>query len=88
MLSVKAYRFAEPKAKATVPGTKVSAGYLSLVNQSDSDIVFVAARSDACQLAAACHHMVMENSRMSMRQEIRDIPRLPAHGQFDLTPGG
>lgn len=76
---------AEPKAKATIPGTKVSAGYLSLVNQSDSDIVFVAARSDAAT-HTELHHMVMENSRMSMRQ-VESIT-VPAHGQFDLTPGG
>ncbi|WP_217539716.1 copper chaperone PCu(A)C [Vibrio metschnikovii] len=76
---------AEPKAKATIPGTKVSAGYLSLVNQSDSDIVFIAARSDAAT-HTELHHMVMENSRMSMRQ-VESIT-VPAHGQFDLTPGG
>lgn len=76
---------AEPKAKATIPGTKVSAGYLSLVNHSDSDMVFVAARSDAAA-HTELHHMVMENSRMSMRQV--DSITVPAHGQFDLTPGG
>ncbi|EEX37517.1 MULTISPECIES: copper chaperone PCu(A)C [Vibrio] len=81
----KGLSIAEPKAKATIPGTKVSAGYLSLVNQSDSDIVFIAARSDAAT-HTELHHMVMENSRMSMRQ-VESIT-VPAHGQFDLTPGG
>ncbi len=76
---------AAPKAKATIPGTKVSAGYATLVNHSDTDIILVSARSDVAA-HTELHHMVMENSRMSMRQV--DNITVPAHGQFELTPGG
>lgn len=53
--------------KSTIPGIKVSAGYLKLTNNSKQTMRFTAAKTDAAKYTEF-HQMVMRDSKMAMRK--------------------
>jgi copper(I)-binding protein len=55
------------RAKATIPGVKVSAGYLKLTNNSDQTMHFTLAKTSAAKYTEY-HNMIMDNSKMVMRK--------------------
>lgn len=55
------------RAKSTIPGVKVSAGYLKLTNNSDQTIRFTGVKTNAARYTEF-HRMVMHDSKMVMRK--------------------
>lgn len=72
-------------AKPSVPGQKVSAAYVTLVNPTDQAIQVNAISSDVAE-NTEFHTMKMEGSKMVMRQ-LEDVS-IPAQGELVLRPGG
>ena len=55
------------RAKSTIPGIKVSAGYLKLTNNSKQTMRFTGAKTTAAKYTEF-HKMVMRDSKMAMRK--------------------
>ena len=55
------------RAKSTIPGVKVSAGYLKLTNNSAQTMRFIGAKTSAAKYTEF-HRMVMRDSKMVMRK--------------------
>lgn len=55
------------RARATIPGVKVSAGYLKLTNNTDKTMHFTTIKSNAAKFSEF-HNMVMDNNKMVMRK--------------------
>lgn len=72
-----------PWMRATAPGQKVAAGFMTLT--ADSAMSLVGGASPACG-QVELHFMKMENGVMEMR-EMKEIP-LPAGQAVRLEPGG
>lgn len=72
-------------AKATIPGTKVSSGYMKIINNGDTTITLTGATS-AIAKHAEFHRMFMRDSRMAMRKV--DTLEIPAKGSLILTSNG
>lgn len=72
-------------AKATIPGIKVSSGYMTLTNHSHKAIRLVAAKTPMAQ-HVEYHTMSVKNNKMVMRM-IDDI-EIPAHETVMFAPNG
>jgi hypothetical protein len=72
-------------SRATPPGAKVAAGYLTIRNQSASPDRLVGASSPAAARVET-HTMEMKGDVMRMR-EVKGY-EVPARGSFELKPGG
>jgi copper(I)-binding protein len=70
--------------RATVPGQKVTGGYLKIENKGVSDQLISASSPAAGQVEL--HMMKMDGNVMQMRQ-IKEID-IPANGSVELKPGG
>lgn len=69
-----------------VPGTGApAAGFATLNNDSDKDVVIVGASSPKAQ-RVEIHEMAMDHGVMRMRKKENLV--IPAHGQVKLAPGG
>ncbi|MCW8995560.1 MAG: copper chaperone PCu(A)C [Psychromonas sp.] len=55
------------RANSTIPGVRISAGYLKLTNNSKQTIRFSAAKTPAAQ-HTEFHSMVLHDSKMAMRK--------------------
>ena len=75
----------EPWSRATPPGAKVAAGYLTIVNKSASDDRLVGASSPA---AARVETHVTEKQGDVLRMREVKAYEIPAKGSFELKPGG
>ncbi|MEX2500315.1 MAG: copper chaperone PCu(A)C [Wenzhouxiangellaceae bacterium] len=67
------------------PSAPVNAGYMTLVNTGNEDLVLEKIESDAYEVVEV-HEMAVENGMRKMRQ----VPelRIPARGQIALEPNG
>ncbi len=74
-----------PYARAIPPGQKISAAFMTLVNESDKNIDLVKATSDSAK-NVELHEHVHEDGMMKMRQ----VPKISvaANGKTELKPGG
>jgi len=70
--------------KSTIPGVKVSLGYIKLTNMSDHTIHLIGAKSDS-SMHTEFHKMEMSNSQMSMRKV--DEIMIKAHQSFAFKKG-
>lgn len=78
-------RIVNAYARATPPGARTAAAYLTIDNRGAAADRLVGARSPAAA-AVELHAMSHENGMMRMRAIARvDVP---AHGRVDLAPGG
>ncbi|PSV55010.1 copper chaperone PCu(A)C [Photobacterium sp. GB-1] len=73
------------RAKATIPGVKVSAGYMKITNDTDEPIRLVEANSSIAK-HTEFHRMFMRDSQMAMRKV--DALEVPANGSVELKPKG
>ncbi|PSV36417.1 transporter [Photobacterium sp. GB-27] len=71
------------RAKATIPGVKVSAGYMKITNDTDEPIRLVEANSSIAK-HTEFHRMFMRDSQMAMRKV--DALEIPANGSIELKP--
>ncbi|EAR55814.1 hypothetical protein SKA34_15470 [Photobacterium sp. SKA34] len=71
------------RAKATIPGVKVSAGYMKITNDTDKPIRLVEAKSSIAK-HTEIHRMFMRDSQMAMRKV--DSLEIPANGSVELKP--
>jgi copper(I)-binding protein len=72
-------------ARATPPGAKIAAGYLTVRNDSDSADRLVSASSPAA--AKVQTHVTRTEDGISRMREVKGY-EIPAHGAFELKPGG
>ena len=78
-------RIVNAYARATPPGVRTAAAYLTIDNRGALPDQLVGARSPAAA-AVELHTMSHEGGMMRMREVARvDVP---AHGRVDLVPGG
>ncbi|WP_070966150.1 copper chaperone PCu(A)C [Vibrio sonorensis] len=75
----------DARATETIPGVKVGAGYLTIVNNSNKNIRVTAASTAAAQYTEI-HRMFMRDSKMAMRKV--EYIEIPANDRFVLKPGG
>ena len=73
------------RAKSTIPGIKVSAGYLKLTNNSSETIRFIGAETSAAK-NTEFHRMVMHESKMVMRKV--DKIEIKPKQSFEFKPNG
>ncbi|TXR53814.1 copper chaperone PCu(A)C [Reinekea thalattae] len=73
----------DARAKATIPGVKVSLGYFKISNHSDANIRLVAAETPVAE-HVEYHSMEIKNNTMSMRM-IKHID-IPAHETVVFGP--
>ena len=71
--------------REAMPGAKVNAGYMTLVNVGSDDVMLVKVESEAFEKIEV-HEMAMVDGLMEMR-EITDLV-VPANGQVHFKPGG
>lgn len=71
------------RAKATIPGVKVSAGYMKITNETDEPIRLVEAKSSVAK-HTEIHRMFMRDSQMAMRKV--DALEIPANDSVELKP--
>jgi copper(I)-binding protein len=72
-------------ARATPPGAKIAAGYLTIRNDSASAERLVSAGSPAA--ARVQTHVTKTEGGISRMREVKGYD-IPANGTFELTPGG
>lgn len=72
-------------AKATIPGAKVSSGYMKVINNSDKAITLIGATSTIAK-HTEFHRMFMRDSQMAMRKV--DALKIPAKGSIILASNG
>ena len=75
----------EPWSRATPPGAKVAAGYLTIVNKSASADRLVGASSPAA--ARVETHVSEKQGEVLRMREVKGYD-IPAKGSFELKPGG
>ena len=73
------------RAKSTIPGIKVSAGYLKLTNNSNQSMRFTGVKTSAAKYTEF-HKMVMRDSKMAMRKV--DEIEIKAKQSFEFKPNG
>lgn len=73
------------RAKSTIPGVKVSAGYLKLTNNSQRTMHFIAAQTPAAKYTEF-HRIVMRDNKMAMRKV--DSIEIKAQQSFEFTENG
>ncbi|WP_047044894.1 copper chaperone PCu(A)C [Vibrio mexicanus] len=75
----------DARAKATIPGVKVGAGYLTIVNESDETLRLTEAKTTVAE-HTEIHRMFMRDSKMAMRKV--EYVEIEANEKFYLKPGG
>ncbi|MCF8778206.1 copper chaperone PCu(A)C [Vibrio sp. IRLE0018] len=75
----------DARVQATIPGIKVSSGYLTLINTSDQEIVITGVSTDAAK-HTELHRMFLRDNRMAMRKVEQVV--VPANGRFEFAPDG
>ena len=75
----------DPWSRATPPGAKVAAGYLTIVNKSASPDRLVGASSPAA--ARVETHVSEKQGDVLRMREVKGY-EIPAQGSFELKPGG
>lgn len=83
---VGALEIGHPWTRATPPGAKTGAGFLTITNTGDTADRLVAADSDIAQ-EIQIHTMTMDGGVMKMRQ-LPDGIEIPAGATVTLKPGG
>ena len=74
------------RIRAVMPGSKVSAGYLDIMNHGQTDDRLLAVSIIGAD-KAEIHSMIMDNGVMKMRP-IKDGLEIPSGEQVSLAPGG
>ncbi len=69
--------------KSTIPGIKVSSGYVTLTNQGTEPLVLIGAETTQAK-HTEFHRMFLQNSRMAMRKV--DKVEIPAGETFVFKP--
>ncbi|MFW8567183.1 copper chaperone PCu(A)C [Orrella sp. 11846] len=77
--------FNDPWIRASVPGQKHGAGYVTITNPSGQATELKAVQSDRAK-RVELHTILREDGVAKMRQ-VQDIP-VPANGEVKLEPGG
>ncbi|KJG10620.1 copper chaperone PCu(A)C [Photobacterium kishitanii] len=72
-------------AKATIPGAKVSSGYMKIINNSDKAITLTGAATTIAK-HTEFHRMFMRDSQMAMRKV--DALEIPAKDSVTLASNG
>lgn len=72
-------------ARATPPGAKIGAGYMTLRNDSASADKLLSASSPAARSVEP--HVTVEEGGISKMRPVKGYD-IPAHGSFELKPGG
>ncbi|HET7197754.1 MAG TPA: copper chaperone PCu(A)C [Burkholderiales bacterium] len=72
-------------ARATPPGATIAAGYLTIRNASAKPDRLVSASSPAA--ARVAPHVTVEEGGINRMRPVKGYD-IPAHGVFELTPGG
>ncbi len=75
----------EPWARATAPGAKVAAGYMTIRNKAASADRLVGVASAAA--ARVETHVTMRDGDVMRMREVKGYD-IPAGGSFELKPGG
>ena len=78
-------KIANAWVRQPLPGAKVIAGYMTLINPGDRELTLVKVESDAFK-RVEIHEMAMKDGLMAML-ELNELP-VPAFGQTALLPGG
>lgn len=81
-----ALEIGHPWSRATVPGAKVAAGYLTVKNTGSEDDKLVSVTGEIVP-KAEIHQMSMDNGVMTMRPVEGGLP-VPAGGTLELSPDG
>ncbi|MEM9732759.1 MAG: copper chaperone PCu(A)C [Pseudomonadota bacterium] len=76
----------EPVARATAPGAKVGAGYVTIMNKGDKDAFLVGGEADFAGLIEI-HEGKVENGVMTMKAFENGLI-IPAGGTAVMKPGG
>ncbi|HEX7055308.1 MAG TPA: copper chaperone PCu(A)C [Burkholderiales bacterium] len=71
--------------RATPPGAKIAAGYMTIRNDSDAADRLVSATSPAA--AKVAPHVTTEEGGISRMRAVEGYD-IPAHGAFELEPSG
>ncbi len=74
-----------PQVKSTIPGIKVSSGYLTFHNDSDNLIKLTRVSTPAARVTEF-HRMFLRDSKMAMRKV--DVIEIAAKTQFQFKPNG
>jgi len=74
----------QPRAMQPPPGASVAAGFMTLSNHSDQDVVITGASSAAFE-RIEIHESVIENDVAKMIRQ--DALTVPAKGEIELTHG-
>ena len=74
-----------PWSRATAPGVKIAAGYLTVVNKSGAADRLVSASSPAA--ARVETHVTVKDGDIFRMREVKGY-EIPANGRFELKPGG
>jgi len=91
LLSLPSLAFAAPPLTITKPWVRYllpsipAAGYMTLRNGGDSDVVLTGASSPACGMLIL--HKSENSSGMAMMMDMQTIT-IPAHGSVTFQPGG
>jgi copper(I)-binding protein len=72
-------------ARATPPGAKIAAGYMTIRNESSAPDRLVAASSPAAEKVQT--HVTMKEGDVFRMREVKGY-EIPARGSFELKPGG
>ena len=72
-------------ARATPPGAKIAAGYMTIRNAAATPDKLVAASSPAAQSVQM--HVTVKDGDIFRMREAKGY-EIPAHGAFELKPGG
>lgn len=78
----------EPWARATFALAKTGAAYMSITNNSKTEVVLSSVSvSDNIAMTTELHHTVMEDNMMQM-QELEDGIKIKVNATVELSPGG
>jgi len=72
-------------SRATPPGAKIAVGYMIIRNDSSAPDRLVAASSPAAERVET--HVTEKEGDIFRMREVKGYP-IPAHGSFELKPGG
>lgn len=78
-------RIEDAMARAVPPTAKMSAAFMTLTNNADTDLAVISAESSVAK-AVELHNNTMTDGKMKMRQ-VNQID-LPANQTTELKPGG
>jgi len=85
LAEVKNLTFEQAYVRAPIPGTKNTAGYMKLINHSDTEITLVKAESHFSD-RVEFHDHIMENGVMRMTQV--PVVKIEAKSSLEFSSGG